>query len=92
MKKRKLKYGNVTAIKEHLLNGNRISRLESLLLFGVQNFTAVLSNLKKDGFIVKKEPVAMAKVLRRINKYTICKPPKNLPITTIVTHEWWISK
>ena len=81
---KKIKYGNVFALKEHMLNGKKITRLESILLFGVQNFTAVLSNIKKDGYIIKKEPVAMAKVIiRRINKYTSCKPPKNLPIQTI---------
>ena len=45
---RKVKYGNVFALKEHMLKGKRISRLESILLFGVQNFTAVLSNIKKE--------------------------------------------
>jgi len=88
---KKVKYGNVFALKEHMLKGERISRLESILLFGVQNFTAVLSNIKKEGYIIKKEPVAMAKVIRRINKYTSCKPPKNLPIQTVIMHEWWIS-
>tara|TARA_B100001123_G_scaffold357893_1_gene412366 strand:+ start:802 stop:1080 length:279 start_codon:yes stop_codon:yes gene_type:complete len=92
MKKKKVMYGNVFALKEHMLKGNKISRLESLLLFGVQNFTAVLSNLKKERYIIKKDPVAMAKVIRRINKFTTCKAPKNLPIQTIVMHEWWISR
>ena len=89
---KKIKYGNVFALKEHMLNGKKITRLESILLFGVQNFTAVLSNIKKDGYIIKKEPVAMAKVIRRINKYTSCKPPKNLPTKEILMTEYWISK
>ena len=89
---KKVKYGNVFALKEHMLKGKRISRLESILLFGVQNFTAVLSNIKKEGYIIKKEPVAMAKVIRRINKYTSCKPPKNLPTKEILMTEYWISK
>ena len=84
-------YGAVSALTDHMLKGNRVSRIESLVIFGVQNFTAVLSNIKKEGYIIKKEPVAMAKVIRRINKYTSCKPPKNLPIQTIIMHEWWIS-
>ena len=54
MLKKKIKYGNVFALKEHMLQGNRISRLESILLFGVQNFTAVLSNIKKEGYLIKK--------------------------------------
>jgi len=86
------KYGNVFALKEHLLDGNKVSRIESLLIFGVQNFTAVLSNIKKDGFIIKKEAVTMAKILRRINKLSNCQAPQNLPIKDIIMHEWWISK
>ena len=92
MRNKKVKYGNVFALKEHMLKGNKVSRLESLLLFGVQNFTAVLSNLKKERYIIKKDPVAMAKVIRRINKFTSCKTPKNLPIQTIIMHEWWIGR
>ena len=45
-----IKYGNTTALKEYMINGGRVSRIESLLLFGVQNFTAVLTLIKRDGF------------------------------------------
>mgnify|MGYP001246345747 FL=1 len=86
------KYGNVMALKEYMLKGHKVSRLESLLLFGVQNYTAVLSNLKKDGFIIKKQKVSMAKIITRINKKTKCKTPSNLPVVEIIMNEWWISK
>ena len=49
----KIKYGNTFALTEYMIEGNRVSRLESLLLFGVQNFTAVLPLIKRKGFIVK---------------------------------------
>ncbi len=86
------KYGAVSALTDHMLKGNRVSRIESLVIFGVQNFTAVLSNLKKDRFIIKKEPVTMARILRRINQYATCKVPKNLPTKNIIMHEWWVSR
>ena len=35
--KTKLKYGAVTALKEHMLKGKKVSRIESLVIFGVQN-------------------------------------------------------
>ena len=88
----KVKYGNTSALTEYMIAGNRVSRLESLLLFGVQNFTAVLSILKKDKFIIKKQPVTMAKIIRRMNEYCNCTPPKNLPTKEITMHEWWVSK
>ena len=87
-----VKYGAVTALKDHMLKGNKVSRIESLVIFGVQNFTAVLSILKKDKFIIKKQPVTMAKIIRRMNEYCECKPPKNLPMKDIEMIEYWISK
>ena len=90
--KNTVKYGAVSALTDHMLKGNRVSRIESLVIFGVQNFTAVLSNLKKDRFIIKKEPVTMARILRRINQYATCKAPKNLPTKNITMHEWWVSR
>jgi hypothetical protein len=88
----KIKYGNASALTEYMIEGNRVSRLESLILFGVQNFTAVLTTIKRKGFIIKKTPVSMAKILRRINKDLKCESPKNLPIRDIIMSEWWISK
>ena len=62
------KYGNTMALKEHLLHGHKVSRLESLLLFGVNQLDTVIKELKRDGFIIKKENVPMAKLIKRINK------------------------
>ena len=87
-----LKYGNMAALKEYMIAGNRVTRIESLLFFGVQNFTAILTLIKRDGYIVKKNPVSMAKVIVRINKSIKCQTPKNLPIKDIVMSEWWISR
>ena len=87
-----VKYGAVSALKEHMLQGNKVSRIESLVIFGVQNFTAVLSILKKDKFIIKKQPVTMAKIIKRMNDYCLCRPPKKLPAKDISMHEWWVSK
>ena len=88
----KIKYGNTSALTEYMIEGNRVSRLESLLLFGVQNFTAVLTLIKLKVIICKKSPVSMAKIIRRINKDLECEAPKNLPIRDINMSEWWISK
>jgi hypothetical protein len=86
------KFGNTLALKEYMIDGNKVSRLESLLFFGVQNFTAVLTNIKRDGYIIKKSPVTMAKIIRRINKSILCNAPKKLPIKNIIMHECLISK
>ena len=85
-------YGNVMALKEHLLSNNKISLLECQLLFGVQNLTAEITRLRGEGYIVKSQKVVMAKIIARVNKYTTCLTPKNLPTKEIIVTEWWVSK
>ena len=59
--------GNV-ALEEYVLKGNRISILEGVLYFGVSNPYEAIRRLKQKGFIIKKSPVTMARILTRINK------------------------
>jgi hypothetical protein len=80
------------ALREHMLEGHRVSLLEAILVFGVQSLNAELARLKKDGFFIKDEKVSMAKVLRRANEYAVCRPPDNLPFKEIVMTEYWISR
>lgn len=80
------------ALREHMLEGHRVSLLEAILVFGVQSLNAELARLKKDGFMIRSEKVSMAKVLRRANEYANCKPPSNLPFKEIVMTEYWISR
>ena len=86
------KFQPALAMREHLLAGERVSLLEAMLLFGVQNPNAELARLKKDGFIIKSSRVSMAKIIRRINEFTNCQPPSNLPFREIQMTEYWISK
>lgn len=86
------KFQPAMALREHMLEGHRVSILEAILVFGVQSLNAELARLKKDGFLVKSEKVSMAKVLRRANELASCSPPKNLPFKEIVVTEYWISR
>lgn len=80
------------AMREHLLTGARVSLLEAMLLFGVQNPNAELARLKKDGFLISSSRVSMAKIIRRINEYAACQPPSNLPFREIQMTEYWIKR
>ena len=86
------RYGNTMALKEFLLHGKPISRLESILYFGVNQLDTVIKELKKDGFIIKKSNVPMAKIINKINKSIKCQPPKDLPTSEVIMTEWWISR
>ena len=88
----KKKYSGVMALKEYLLEGNKVSNLEALLLFGVQNLQNEIRLMKQDNYLIKSNKVSMIKILTRINKFATCKPPKNLPVKEILSIEYWISK
>ena len=51
----KAKYSAVDALKEHLLSGHRITAFEANALFGVQSPTREISQLRKQGFLVKSK-------------------------------------
>ena len=85
------KYQPRLALKEHMLEGHRVTILEAFLLFGVQAFNRSLTEFKREGFLVKKEKVPMAKAITRINQYTKCSPPKQLPTREIPVTEYWFS-
>lgn len=86
------KYQAPMALREHMLEGHRISLLEAMLLFGVQNPNAEITRLRKSGFIVKSQRVSMAKIVRRLNEHSQFTPPKNLPVTEILFTEYWVSR
>ena len=76
------------ALKEHMLDGNHISRLESLVIFGVSNLTALISHMKKEGYLIKSQKVSMIKIVQRVKEYALCQPPKNLPTKEILMIEY----
>ena len=89
---KKVKFGQTDALIDYLIDGNTVTRLDALLIFGVQNITAVISNLRKQGYLVKRTKIPFIKVLVRINEKVKVQVPKNLPVKDIEISEYWISK
>lgn len=86
------KYSASSALREYVLEGNPITSLEAMLLFGVQNPTMEFTRIRRDGFMLDSRLVPMAKAIRRINEYTVCKVPSNLPYKEIQLTEYWLKK
>jgi hypothetical protein len=80
------------ALREHMLEGNRVSLLEAILLFGVQSLNAELARMKKEGFLIRHQRVPMARIIARANKYVKCSVPDALPYREINMSEYWVSK
>lgn len=86
------KFEPALALREHMLDGNPVTLLEAIMLFGVQGPNAEFGRMKKDGFFVKNRRVPMVKALRRLNEFAVCKPPENLPCQEIFLTEYYISR
>lgn len=84
-------YMPAMALREHMLEGHRISLIEAMLLFGVQNLNAEMARMKRDGFLILSERAPMADILRRLNEVTLCKVPPELPYREIHMREYWIT-
>lgn len=88
----KMKYGMALAAREHLASGQPITRLEALVLYGVSNLTDLISELRKQGWVIQSRLVSYAAAMARINKYAVLQPPPNLPVREIQLTEYWVSK
>ena len=80
------------AVKDHLLDGGRLTRLEALVLFGTANLPALITNIRRSGFTVKTRQVSYALALRRINQLAHLTPPKDLPVREIFFTEYRVEK
>lgn len=84
--------GLVLAVREHLAEGHPITHLDALTLFGVPSLTKVISDLRREGWIVKSRAVPYLSAVARINKSAVFTPPSNLPVADIYLTEYWVSK
>ena len=85
------KHGNTLAAREHIADGLPITRLEALVLYGVQNLAQVVSSMRREGWVIKSKRVSYAAAVRRVNEHAVLTPPSNLPIRDIQLTEYWVS-
>ncbi len=62
-----------------------------MILYGVSNLYDVVSEMRKQGWIIKSQRVAYAAAVKRINQYTSLEPPRNLPVREIQFTEYWVN-
>ena len=86
------KFSGKDALLTHMLEGNFISILEAMLLFGVANPSAEFTRMRKSGYFIKSRRVPFSKIIRRINTFTTCEVPKEIPHKEILMSEYWINK
>ena len=84
-------FNGASALLSHLLGGNKVTKLEAMLLFGIQNPASELTRFRKAGYILESSRTTMIKVLRRLNEFSHVTVPSNLPSSEIRMTEYWIA-
>ena len=73
------RFGAKDAMRNHMLDGNSVSILEAILLWGAKSQCRNDQNEK--GWLFNwQRRVRMAKILARINKYANAETPADLPL------------
>ena len=80
------------ALKEHILGDQPVTSLEGMILFGVANTHKTISDLRKQGFVIKSKRIPYLYALRRINEVATLEPPKNLPLKEIHLTQYQLSR
>lgn len=87
-----MRHGHALGVKEQLLAGQSITKLEALAVFGVSNLTSVISDMRKNGHMVQSRTITMAEAIRNLNKVAHFSPPETLPVTEIKMTQYWIER
>jgi hypothetical protein len=85
-----MKHGLTVAVREHLVAGQPITRLEALVLYGVANLPDVIKEMRHQGWVIQSRWVPYATAVRRINEHAVLQPPANLPVREIQLTEYWL--
>jgi hypothetical protein len=64
------------AIIEILMTGDPLTELETMNLFLCQNLTPIVGGLRKQGFVIEPERVAVEDVYKRLDKISRAKHPR----------------
>ncbi len=86
------RYGMVQGVREHLAEGHPITQLEALTLFGVPSLTQLISDMRREGWVIQSRTVPYMAALARVNQFAKLTPPANLPVREIRLTEYWVSK
>ena len=87
-----VKFGLVLAAKEHLASGQPLTRLDAMVLFGVPDLPKVVSEMRREGWVIESRRIPYSVATKRINKHAVFEPPKNLPVREINLTEYWVNQ
>jgi hypothetical protein len=89
---KKSKYSAETAAREHMLEGNPLTRLEAMVMFGVISLPGLIRRMRNAGWIIESQRISYAAAIVRMREKAIVEPPTNLPICEIQLTDYWVGR
>lgn len=83
-------YG-VTSAREYLLDGHPLTQVEALILFGAQDLTKLISNLRTEQYQVHRGTITFAAAIDRLRGHATLEPPIDLPVRAIRLTEYRVA-
>jgi hypothetical protein len=80
------------AAKDTLLRGKPLTRLEAMVLFGIANLPALVTAMRREGWLIQQRLVPYAAAMKRINEHAVLKAPPNLPIREVMVTEYRVTR
>ena len=79
------------ALKEYMAKGNPVTNLEALTMFGVNSLQAMVSDLRKSGWVIESRTITYVEALTRVNNFLVLTHPKDLAVRDILLREYWVT-
>ena len=77
------------ALEQAILNGQPVTRLDSIAVFGVSDLTALIGRIRKKGFIIHSRKITLRQAYRQTRQFICYQPPKQLPLDEIYVTQYW---
>jgi hypothetical protein len=86
------RFGLMSALRDHLLSGHAVTVLDAIVLFGVPSLTKLISDMRREGWVIKSRTVPYVAAMSRVRAHAVLEPPANLPVKDVVLTEYWVSR
>ena len=77
------------ALREAILGGQPVTRLDSIAIFGVSDLMALISDMRREGFLIKSRRIGFREAVRQAQNYIRYEPPKGLCIDELTITQYW---
>ena len=77
------------ALREAILAGQPVTRLDSIAIFGVSDLMGLISDMRREGLLIKRRRIGFLESVQQEQKYILYEPPKALHVDELTITQYW---